>query len=603
MSGGPGHPGGGAPGDGPRPEGRGPLPQPRAIPLFAWLLVRSARNRAVRMIRRLRRPRYAVAIVAGLLYVGWIVSGIAGGAGGEEPAPFTDVLELAAPLVLLVLAGIWWLAGGYESALAFSPAEVHFLFPAPLHRRTVLHVRLLRSQGAIALNAAIFTLFFHAGALGWPFRLVSLWILLTTLHLHQVGSSLVRLGTTRGRPGLRRLAWTLTVFAAVAGVLLWNAASALPAIRAAPDGEAAWAALREALERPSLRLVLLAPRMLLAPLLAADVGSWAAALPAALGLAVLHYLWVIRTDARFEEAAAEAGRRRAARLEALRSGRSALALLERGGPPSRPWFRLRPTGPAAVAFFWKSFLDFTRTIRKAIVALMVGGAAAVFLLIAFLDGSMEAGAEVVVVLSLVLPLLLLAMGPLVFRVDLRKDLLLLDLLKTYPAPGAAVVTGEVLAAAAALTVTQLAFVALGLPFVPLLDLEPLLLARVAAGAGAALLLLPLVNLVAMAIQNALVLLLPGWMHLGADRTQGVEMMGQFMVATLVNALLMALALAGPALLAGRVALATFPLLGAWAALPALVAAAAGLGAVAWLLLFWMGDVYDGLDAAEAELLA
>lgn len=595
-----------ATGGGPEPETKGGGRRTGVLGVlghFVWLVSREAWNRAARMIGRVRSPRYAAALVLGGAYFAWVFVWMPmenRAAAGGEPVPVPALLELGAPLLLVVLAGVWWLAGGYERALAFSPPEVQLLFPAPLRRRDLLHLRLLRAQQAILATSALFALFIQMGPLPWSFRFVTIWLLVSTLQLHQVASSLVRVSATSGRRGLRRTWLPVLVFLAVAGALAWTLWDAAPSLRAAETGPELESAFRAALEHPVALVILLPAGLVLGPALAPDLGAWLAALPAAVLVLVLHYVWVVRSDAVFEEVAAEAGRKRAETMAAFRSGRSPLTV-GRTTRLTRPWFPLRPTGVPEIALFWKGFLDFTRTIRTAVVLLIAGGTLAIFGVVALLD-SVETGAEIVVILGFLLTGLLTLMAPMAFRVDLRKDLLKVEVLRTYPLRGAGVVAAEVGASTAALALTQLSFLAVSLPFLAFVGFGPGVVPWILAGAAASPFLLTAMDALVMTIQNGVALVFPGWTHIGAEKPGGVEFMGQFLLTMLITTLLLAVTLVGPLVLAAMVAVPLAPLLGAWAAVPAAGALLLGIGTELVFLFLWLGTVYEKLDPAAAELL-
>src|ERR1044072_1615638 len=100
----------------------------------AYLVLRSLRNRLLRQVARLRSPRYLVALVLGLAYLALIV-----GQQHASPAPPSPSTSRWAELMLAVgvmLAVAWaGVIGSERRALAFSPAEVTFLFAGPVPRR------------------------------------------------------------------------------------------------------------------------------------------------------------------------------------------------------------------------------------------------------------------------------------------------------------------------------------------------------------------------------------------------------------------------------------------------------------------------------------
>lgn len=114
-----------------------------------YLLSRSAWNRARRVLTRLRQPRYALAVVVGVAYLSLVLLGQRSQSGAPVPVP---VMQLTGTLLLAILAAKWWLFGADRLALAFSPAEIQFLFPAPVTRAGLLGFKLLRAQFLILIK-------------------------------------------------------------------------------------------------------------------------------------------------------------------------------------------------------------------------------------------------------------------------------------------------------------------------------------------------------------------------------------------------------------------------------------------------------------------
>ena len=102
--------------------------------------------------------------------------------------------------------------------LAFTPAEVTFLFSGPVSRRGLVQYKLLRNQLLILFNALLWTLILareRFGASPW-LRAISIWVLLTTISFHRLGASFVRTSLLEhGRSRLRHRVVSLVVFGAV----------------------------------------------------------------------------------------------------------------------------------------------------------------------------------------------------------------------------------------------------------------------------------------------------------------------------------------------------------------------------------------------------
>ena len=164
----------------------------------------------------------------------------------------------------------------------------------------------------------------------------------------------------------------------------------------------------------------------------------------ALVLLALHYIWVIRADTAFEEAAAEASLLRARAGVGPRRGvghaRASRTVV------CRRCSSLAPLGWPGSALLWKNLLAVVRTrrARNMAVAFVVAAVAAAALSFQG-DGTV---AEIAGWLATTWAALSLVIGPQWVRNDLRSDLLKLDLLRSYPLPGRSVVAAETAASTA-----------------------------------------------------------------------------------------------------------------------------------------------------------
>ncbi|MGI8843043.1 MAG: putative ABC exporter domain-containing protein [Gemmatimonadaceae bacterium] len=550
---------------------------------LGYLLAHTFRNRLTKQARRLRSPKAAIALVIGVSYLALVFWNPAG-RSAFSGRPFGGVgVELAAILLLAFIAR-WWLFGADRQALTFSPAEVYFLFSAPVGRRTIVAYRVAKSQFVLMMNAAIWTWLFQSAGGPAPARFVAFWLLFGTLHLHQLGASLVRAGMLEhGSAGARRNWMAVLAFVCIALSIGVSIAAKAGEIAAAAGIMNFLRALGVALQQGPAHMVLAPLRMLIEPALAVSAAEWAAAIPFALVVAAAHLAWVLTADVAFEEAAVEASERHARRLEARRAGRS------RGDAPRgavRTRLTLSPHGQPAVAILWKNVIAMMRSLRAAALTTLI-----TVLLAVVVISSIESRRELSEMLGVMLVVwggLLVVAGPLWVRFDFRRDLARLDMLRVLPVSGTAVAAAEIAGSAFALTGLQLAMIVTG---GALLSASGMVI-PLPAVSGIALLgvALPL-NAIVVGVHNGYALTTPDAGRRAAPRAAGIEALGVHMLVMLLSLLVLFLALLPAALLGGMARLALAPLHESGALVAGAVVALLTLCAEAWLVVMWVGRVF------------
>ena len=562
------------------------MPSHTGFPALRFLLLRGFRNQLTGQLRRLRSPRYAIALIAGVGYL-WAFLWRRGDA---TPGVFSgSALALVLGIGVALVVGWAWLSAGDRHVLAFTPAEVAFLFPAPVTRRALVHFKLARAQAVILLNTLVWAFLLDAGRPGvsrWM-RAIAIWCVFSTLHLHRLGAALTRLSIQRhGIHAARRRALTLIVFAA-ATIAVIVAAVDLAPLAAAAGGPREWLeVIKDGAARRPLSWVLAPFLALVGPLAADDPQGWSRALIPALGVLSLHYVWVLRTDTAFEEAAAEASLARARALDARKTG----AIVTPTAGVSRPLVALRPEGWAGAAIIWKNV---TMLVRRRALARVTGATVVVALAAAVAADMAPAFASTLAGITASWAGFLLGLGPQWVRNDLRTDLTKLELLRSYPLAPATLVRAECAASAFVLTGMQLALsiiagaATLSMPLdLSLADRGWLFAALVAV--------LPALNFAGLSIHNGAALLFPAWVRVGR-RTGGVEAIGQSMLTAFAYLLLLGVALI-PAMVAGGLVFAVlWGVLGIAAAVPASLAGAGVLLGESWILTAWLGGVFARTD--------
>jgi Putative ABC exporter len=561
-----------------------------------YLLTRSAWNRIRRVATRLRQPRYALAVLVGVAYLSLVLFGQRAQAGAPVPVP---VMQLTGTLVLAILAAKWWLFGADRLALAFSPAEIQFLFPAPVSRSGLLTFKLLRAQFLILINVAIWLLLLNRGrghVLPLSLHAATLWAMFSTLFLHRLGVALTRDSLVQhGRAGLLRN-WP-----ALVGLVTLVIAIFVSTRRAVPAGLGEYpagilAGVRQILETPPLSWVLLPFQVPFLPLAAPDAARWVPRFLAALALIALHLVWIFRADKAFEEAAIEASARRAELLDRWRRQGA------RPRPPTRRtwrWGHLAPSGHPVRAIIWKNL---TRLIRTATPGVAV---TTVLLIAAIIGFTVVAGDEHVEVTVMIATLalswvaVLAIFGPQWVRNDLRGELEHLQVLRTWPVSGVSLMAGQVFSSSLVLTGTQGMLAIIGLTALARtgqLEMSPGMLGLLYLPG---LVALGSLNLVALAIQNAGALLYPSWVR-SEIRPAGIEAMGQHLLTAGISLLLLLLAALGPLAVGGGAVYLLWNGLAWWSLVPGLLLTAAGLSLEGFLLLDWMGGRFERLDITPVD---
>ena len=498
------------------------------IDALLFLTRSTIRNRLLFQARRLRHPRYALALVLGAAYF-WLILLRPAVQPSRAPTSVWMGAELVASVGILLLLLGGWVFSGEPMALAFSAPEVQFLFPAPLTRRGLISYKLFRAQLIILFNAVIwvFVLRRSGSVLAAPLRFLGTWMLFTNLSLHRLGAALVRTSLLEhGRAGVRRHLPAIVLGGACLVAVAFILRAAVPAIRAAGAGGEILQAVSNAANLPAARALLFLPRVIVGPSFAQTSSEWLRAAGAALVMLLAQVVWVIRSDVAFEEAAVQASAERARRMDAWRR-RSARPRSSTRKKVKRT-LALAPTGAPALAIVWKNTLLLMRTGR--VGSIMGLAVMAVVLSLPSID-SVGFNHRFVAVWALAMIGLLIVLGSRVLQNDFRQDADHLATLKTLPLAGARLVGAEVVSSALPISAMQLvlmfvAYVAtLGDADLPvnlgtrtsLLFMSPLVLSSV--------------NVTTVTIQNGAALLFPGWIRATPVVGGGIEAMGQGILAT------------------------------------------------------------------------
>src|SRR5205085_2207600 len=135
-----------------------------------------------RMFRGAKTPRGAVFLIIGVVIFFMWFAGTLTNAFLMPRANPADVLTYF-PLAMLAFCIMTLVTTAGERAVAFSPAEVDFLFPGPFSRRELLAYKIARSTFAAIFTALIFSFVFLRYAQHWASAWVGIFLALIFMQL------------------------------------------------------------------------------------------------------------------------------------------------------------------------------------------------------------------------------------------------------------------------------------------------------------------------------------------------------------------------------------------------------------------------------------
>ena len=575
---------------------------------LGYLITRSLANSLVHRIKRLRQPKYLLGAALAVAYIYFYFYQFlylaAGASPGMKGVSTGGSIYVGATILFVGILTLAWVLPASRAAITFTEAEIAFLFPAPLKRQTLIIFKILRSQIGLLFISVFFTLItgrWRMGGDAWT-RTGSWWLILNTVALHRLGASFA-LSRLYAR-GLADWKHRLFFVAVVAGfaLLVWQAWTALPPGPAGPAGT--FAKVAQLANSGVIQWVLVPFKLVVAPYYAHGLRKFAAAVFPALGILLAHFLWVVRADASFEDAAIENARRRAKLIASAQKGD--VRFSTKSGKARVPLFALRATGFQATAFLWKSLIRIggKRTLSRWAAFFLALAAAAVWLNHRGLrDPSAGVIALVVIIggacyIALIISLVMVGQQA---AGQLRQGIAGMDLLKTYPLPGWQFALGELLGPVVVGTLIQWAALGVGTTLaLTFIDSEGHGIGRAWIAIAGVAVFLPLFNLGTSILPAAAALALPGWFKPGdvaGGAPAGLEVVGLRLLVGIMQILLILLAFVPVAFFgaAAWFAAGMFGIDFAWK-----VAATAGSAGFVLALeaasgVAWLGWLFDRFD--------
>lgn len=570
---------------------------------LVFLLTRSFLNGWLVRLRRLREPKYLIALALGVV---WFLATFGvlffgprtGRPTGIDPA--TASLNLAVAATFLLLA-IGWLKAESRGGLALNETEATWLFSSPLSRNALFTHHFLKPQSLI-LTPCLMAGLVLGRWMAIPFLIgfCGVWLLWNFVLLHNFAVAMLFRKLESKPLVFRSLKVIAVVLILCMAGLMGQALYEQNAEESPHLGTAFWScpsAIRaEAMLHPA--------QFILAPIFSTDAVSFFKAAAPLMGIMAIFWWWIIASNVAWEDITFDQAKRREERLAAVRRGE---------GWRSKPKVRraateiaaLQPTGSPTAAYIW--IWGIKTGGRKAIInrlLTLIFVLAVLVIALMQIDHNLFAQKHVDIVtavavgyIGLIIPVLL-AMPTKVTQ-QLRADLEHLDILLTMPTTPRQMLGGMLLGPLVCIVVyclillSALALIFLLRPSYPLVCTPSVVLA---SWVGACLVISALVPTLCFA-HALLAILFPAWQpKLGRA---GLDNMGVGLIATIM---IFAIVLAtigvaggicglGYYLLKNTMSLPSGILLGS--IVSTIVIAVEG-----WIAFLWMCRAFKRYDASE-----
>lgn len=400
-----------------------------------WLLLR------LRLKGWARRLAASLGTVRGamltLITLGFFALILAGAVFQNHARPETlHDLRAYGPLGLIGVCLLQVITSSSERGLYFTPAEVQFLFTAPLGRRQLLAYKILGNLGVTSFVALLLGVTLRSWSGSIPAGMAGAFLLFSFLQLFAMTLNLAACAVGAHAYDRRRQTVLGAVVVALLAVVIYAAGNPL---------DEGWSAWSKRVQDSDVGRILLLPvrcffEALTAERLWPDLVQWSLASVVVLGALVgLIFLF----DAQYLEAAATASERLYARMERIRRGGPSVSPSGTGRLAAPPLPHLGGAGPIA----WRQFTALLRAWKSWLIYLAI---MLPILLYPLLAGAQS---DQPLALAVVMPFLFMVLyvGPTLLRYDFRADLDRMDLLKSLPLSPWSLALGQVLLPTTVLT--------------------------------------------------------------------------------------------------------------------------------------------------------
>ena len=574
------------------------------IASFLIVTLQTLKNRTISRIRRLKNPRYLLSALAGAAYFYFMflrrashrgrLPGIiiAGSNSGTELT-----LDITSLIMLVLLIGAWALpeqSGGLE----FSEAEIQFLFAAPITRTQILLYKYMRGFTGIVITAIVMSVLGFRQAKG--FGLV---FMFAAFSAYNIMVALARARLKQLHIGaLSRIAIVAVIYVAlswavtmqfkdldIGGALARTSGKNLGTVTAAVDAR---------FHSPIIDTLLFVPRMFATAVFPSDLVHLFIACATLVVLATVFLLIAARLNFAFEESSIRYSVRRAESRDRQQQQLRGVTVTWRR---AKPLFRLGDNARPELAFIWKNSISVMRMSARNIAAIVLplalfGIVVSQLKVISVADRFAMSGFA-----TLIFSGILLLLGPMMLKNDLRLDLPRFEVLKTYPLSGETIVAGEIAAPLTLLSAAQILLITISTILFRFATIPSRLqiFSTLEFAIIAIMFVIPICA-VQLLIQNAAVVYFPAWATPSKEDMKGFVATGQRMLVLICYLVALSVILIPPAaifvptvLFAGRFLKGT-PV---FAALATLVPVSV-LVIEIYLALKLLGSQFESIDLSE-----
>jgi len=520
------------------------------IAAFLIVTLQTLKNRTISRIRRLKNPRYLLSAMAGAAYFYFMFlrrttrHGKLPGIIIASSIPGTELaLDVTSLIMLVLLIGAWALpeqSGGLE----FSEAEIQFLFAAPITRTQILLYKFMRGFTGIVITAIIMSVVGFRQAKG-----IGLLFMFGAFSAYNIMAALGRARLKQLHIGaLARIAivaiiyvglsWFVTMQlkdADIGGALTRVGAKNLGSVTAAVDSH---------FHSPFINTILFVPRTFASAVFPSDLVHLFVACATLVVLATLFLLIASRLNISFEESSIRYSNKRAQSREMQQQQLRGMTVTWRR---AKPLFRLGDNARPEVAFIWKNTISVLRMSVRNILAIVLplglfGLVVSQLKLISVSDRLAMAGFA-----TLIFSGILLLLGPMMLKNDLRLDLPRFEVLKTYPLSGETIVAGEIAAPLTLLSAAQIVFIVIGSTLLRFATISSSLqiFATLEFAIIAIMFVIPICA-AQLLIQNAAVVYYPAWATPSKEDMKGFVATGQRMLVLICYLVVLSVMLLPPA---------------------------------------------------------